>query len=111
MAHDHKKYSKTSNNGPSEKRTTSVQRTDQMPPIDASIEIIHFKPPRSGYPLNSEQWTLMGPRRTLTNKKLRTVIITGFIILTLLLLLFKQCLQSENADYCMLVNEWVQLRS
>ena len=27
-------YSKTSNNGPSEKRTTSVQRTAHLPPID-----------------------------------------------------------------------------
>ena len=35
-------YSKTSNNGPSEKRTTSVQRMAHLPPID-------FEPPRSGH--------------------------------------------------------------
>ena len=33
-------YSKTSNNGPSEKRTTSLQRTAHLPPIDFSIEYI-----------------------------------------------------------------------
>ena len=44
-----KKYSKTSNNGPSEKRTTSLQRTAHLPPIDFTIELIHFKPPRSGH--------------------------------------------------------------
>ena len=32
-------YSKTSNNGLSEKRTTSVQRTAHMPPIDFTIEL------------------------------------------------------------------------
>ena len=42
-------YSKTSNNGPSEKRTTSVQRMDHLPPIDFTIELIHFEPPRSGH--------------------------------------------------------------
>ena len=42
-------YSKTSNNGPSEKRTTSVQRTTHLPPIDFTIELIHFEPPRSGH--------------------------------------------------------------
>ena len=42
-------YSKTSNNGPSEKRTTSVQRTAHLPPIDFTIELIHFEPPRSGH--------------------------------------------------------------
>ena len=40
---------KTSNNGPSEKRTTSVQRTDHLPPIDFTIELIHFEPPRNGH--------------------------------------------------------------
>ena len=30
----HLHYSKTSNNGPSEKRTTSLQRTAHLPPID-----------------------------------------------------------------------------
>ena len=33
-------YSKTSNNGPSEKWTTSVQQTDHLPPIDFTIELI-----------------------------------------------------------------------
>ena len=42
-------YSKTSNNGPSEKRTTSLQRTAHLPPIDFTIELIHFEPPRSGH--------------------------------------------------------------
>ena len=42
-------YSKTSNNGPSEKRTTSVQRTAHLPPIDFTIELIHYEPPRSGH--------------------------------------------------------------
>ena len=40
-------YSQTSNNGPSEKWTTSVQRTAHLPPIDFTIELIHFEPPRS----------------------------------------------------------------
>ena len=42
-------YSKTSNNGPYEKRTTSLQRTAHLPPIDFTIELIHFEPPRSGH--------------------------------------------------------------
>ena len=42
-------YSKTSNNGPSEKRTTSEQRTAHLPPIDFTIELIYFEPPRSGH--------------------------------------------------------------
>ena len=40
-------YSKTSNNGPSQKRTTSLQRTAHLSPIDFTI---HFEPPRSGHP-------------------------------------------------------------
>ena len=40
-------YSKTSNNGPFEKRTISVQRTDHLPPVDFTTELIHFEPPRS----------------------------------------------------------------
>ena len=62
-------YSKTSNNGPSEKRTTSLQRTAHLPPIDFTIELIHYEPPRSGH-LNSEQRTLIRPRHTLANTKL-----------------------------------------
>ena len=42
-------YSKTSNGGPSEKRTTSVQRTTHLPPIDFTIELIHYDPLRSGH--------------------------------------------------------------
>ena len=42
-------YSKTSNNGPSEKRTTSVRRKAHLPPIDFTLELIHYKPPRSGH--------------------------------------------------------------
>ena len=42
-------YSITSDNGPSEKRTTSLQRTAHLPPIDFTIELIHFEPPRSGH--------------------------------------------------------------
>ena len=34
-------HSKTSNSGPSEKRTTSVQRTAHLPPIDFTKELIH----------------------------------------------------------------------
>ena len=54
-------YSKTSNNGPSEKRTTSVQRTGHLPPIDFTIELTSEK----RTPLNSEQRTQISPRRTL----------------------------------------------
>ena len=42
-------YSKTSNNGHSEKRTTSLQRTAHLPLIDFTIELIHYEPPRSGH--------------------------------------------------------------
>ena len=42
-------YSKTSNNGPSEKRTTPLQQTAHLPPIDFTIELIHYEPPRSGH--------------------------------------------------------------
>ena len=52
-------YSKTTNNGPSEKWTTSVQRTAHLLPIDFTIELIDFEP------LNSEQKTLISPQRTL----------------------------------------------
>ena len=57
-----RQYSKTSKNGPSEKRTTSVQRTAHLPPIDFTIELIHFE---KRTPLNSEQRTLISPRRIL----------------------------------------------
>ena len=65
-------YSKTSNNGPSEKRTTSVQQTPHLPPIDFAIELIHFEPPRSGHlsnaTPNNRHWS--SPWRTLANTKL-----------------------------------------
>ena len=48
-AYRQNKYSKTSNNGPSEKRTTSVQQMAHLPPIDFTIELIHLEPPRSGH--------------------------------------------------------------
>ena len=64
-------YSKTSNNGPSEERTTSVQRTAHLPPIDFTIELIYkFRTSEKRTPLNSEQRTLISPQRTLANTKL-----------------------------------------
>ena len=44
-----KGYSKTANNGPSEKRTTSVQWTAHLHLIDFTTEQIHFEPPRNGH--------------------------------------------------------------
>ena len=44
-----KGYRKTSNNGTSEKRTTSVQRTAHLHPIDFTTEQIHFEPPTNGH--------------------------------------------------------------
>ena len=48
-------YSETSDNGPSEIRTSSIQQTNHMPPIDVAIELIHFQPLRyySGQQTNS----------------------------------------------------------
>ena len=43
------RYSETSNNGLSERRTTSVQRIKSMPPIALPIEIVYLEPPRSGH--------------------------------------------------------------
>ena len=63
-------YSETSNNRPSEKRTTAVQRTTHLLPIDFTIKLIHYEPPRRGH-LNSEQRTLISPRCTfIANTKL-----------------------------------------
>ena len=42
-------YSETSNSGPSEKWTTSVQRTKPVPLIAIPIEIIHWEPLRTGH--------------------------------------------------------------
>ena len=50
-------YSGTSHNGLSEIRTASIQWTNNVPPIDFAIEIIHFQPPRDGQPPISGQWT------------------------------------------------------
>ena len=52
-------YSKTSNNGPSEKRTTHLS------PIDFTIEL---RTSEKRTPLNSEQQTLISPRCTLANR-------------------------------------------
>ena len=38
---DHMNYSRASDNGPSEKRTTSLQRTSAVLPIEFSIVIVH----------------------------------------------------------------------
>ena len=62
--------SKTSHNGPSERRTTSLQRTGHLTPIDFTIELIHFEPPRSGHLSTPYERTLMSPRLTLANRKL-----------------------------------------
>ena len=39
-------YSGTSHNGLSDIRTASIQRTNNVPPINFAIEKIHFQPPR-----------------------------------------------------------------
>ena len=54
-------YSGTSHNGHSEKRTTSVQRTNSMTRIEFSIALILNEPPRSGQPLYSVQRTITMP--------------------------------------------------
>ena len=43
----HVLYSETSNNGLSERRTTSLQRTNSMPLIALPIEIVCLEPPSS----------------------------------------------------------------
>ena len=50
-------YSGTSHNGLSEIRTTSLQRTNNVPPIVFAIEIIHLQPPRDVQPPISGQRT------------------------------------------------------
>ena len=42
------RYSRASDNGPSEKRTTSLQRTSSVLRIEISIVVILKQPPRSG---------------------------------------------------------------
>ena len=51
-------------------RTTSLQRTDHLTPIDFTVELIHFEPPRSGHLSTPYERTLMSPRLTLANTKL-----------------------------------------
>ena len=56
-------YSKTSNSGPSEKWTTSVQQTDHLPPIDFTIAFRTFDTDEpqtylSQYKTTSEKWTV-----------------------------------------------------
>ena len=40
-------YSRTSHNGPSEKRTTSVERTKENDRLKNTVQLMHYKPPRS----------------------------------------------------------------
>ena len=61
-------YSKTSDNGPSKNWTTSVQRTAHLPRLTHTTNI--FRTTEKQTPLNSKQWTLISPRRTLANTKL-----------------------------------------
>ena len=42
-------YSKTFNNEPYKKQTTSVEQTARLPLIAFTIELIHFKSQRSGH--------------------------------------------------------------
>ena len=42
-------YSETNNSGLSERRSTSVQRTNSMPLIALPIEIVHLETLRSGH--------------------------------------------------------------
>ena len=58
-------YSKTSTSGPSEKRTTSLQRTSFVPPIDIPTELVLKKPLRGGHlpTPNNGHW----PRPLLTS--------------------------------------------
>ena len=44
-------YSEISNNRISNIQTTSIQWTNHVPPIDFTIQLIHFQPPRYGQPL------------------------------------------------------------
>ena len=46
-------------------RTTSLQRTNNVLPIDFAIEIIYFQPPKDGQPpaCISRQWTENVPQR------------------------------------------------
>ena len=63
-------YSKTSNNGPSVKRTPSAQRTAHLPPIDFYHRTNTLRTSEERTPLNSEQRTVISPQRSLANTKL-----------------------------------------
>ena len=68
-------YSETSNNGLSERRTTSVPRTNSMPSIALPIEIVHLEPPSSGYlstPDNDSQRAPKGQQSVQNNLQKRT---------------------------------------
>ena len=58
------KHGETSNNGLSERRTTSVQRTNSVPPIALPIEIVHSEPPRSGHLSTPDNGQPARPQRT-----------------------------------------------
>ena len=57
-------YSETSNNGLSERPTTSVQRTNSMPPIALPIEIVHLEPLSSGHLFTPDNGQPACPQRT-----------------------------------------------
>ena len=57
-------YSETSNNGLSERQTTSVQRTNSMSPIALPIEIVHLEPPSSGHLSTLDNGQPACPQRT-----------------------------------------------
>ena len=57
-------YSETSNNGLSERWTTSVQRTNSMPPIALPLEIVHLEPPSSGQLSTPDNGQPACPQRT-----------------------------------------------
>ena len=61
-------YSETSNNGPSERRTTSIQQTNSMPPVTLPIEI---EPPRSGHLSTLDNGQPACPQRTAICTKYR----------------------------------------
>ena len=63
-------YNETSNNGLFERRTTSVQRTNSMPPIALPIEIVHLEPPSSGHLSTPDNGQPACPQKTAICTKL-----------------------------------------
>ena len=57
-------YSETSNNGLSERQTTSVQRTNSMPLIALPIERVHLEPPSSRHLSTPDNGQPACPQRT-----------------------------------------------